>query len=194
MKKKKKKKVIPYRFSAVYPGRLKFNQKKKRGKILESICTRTSAPPHREKVGGGGSEKEQKGQKRQRLPTPRFSIPFVPSASPAARDPDPIFNGASSSSPRHHHIQCPTTECRDQSRPSSCSIPELKGGFPAPSATPTRAPGTSELTREGEGTSGEGSKRSRYSFFLLVRKARERGGAGTTNASYLTVRPGQSGS
>ena len=164
------------------------------GKILESICTRISAPPHQEKVGGGGRVKGQKGQKRPRFPTPRFSVPFVPSASAAARAPDPIFNRASSSPPRHHHIQCPTTERRDQSRPSSCSIPELKRGFPAPSATPTCAPGTAELTRDGEGTSGEGSKRSRYSFFLHVRKARERGGAGTTNASYLTVRPGQSGS
>lgn len=129
----------------------------------------------------------QKGEKRPRVPAPSFSTPFVPSRSTAARDPDPISSRASGSSsppPSHTHTHSPQALSAGwgaQSRPSSCSIQGLRGS-PCTLGGSTCAPGTSELTGAGKINRGEGSKRSRYSLFLSVRKARERGGAGTTSA------------
>lgn len=94
--------------------------------------------------------------------------------------------------PCHHHQPTvlhrlsPWVE-RGQSGPSFCSI----------SPRPHRIRHLGDLRPQpGRGSSigGRGSKASRYPFFLLVKESAREGGAGTTNASYLTVRPGRSGS
>lgn len=69
--------------------------KKKMGGKGESTCTHTSAPPHLEKVGGGGSVRvAERTGKAERPPAPKSFIPSAPSRCTEARDPGSIFSHA----------------------------------------------------------------------------------------------------
>lgn len=137
-----------------------------------------------------------RGQNGQKKPTSnsRALRTICPSASPAARAPDPVPAAppaAPSPPPSHPPPAASESGARGPSQaPSCCSQGLEEARLPETRASPTCA--QDPLNRRQKINRGEGSKRSRYPFFLLVRKARERGGAGPTQSGYLTGRPRRS--